>query len=192
MISRLKDFYAIPGKNRTMELLDGHIDEEDFKIYTAKPYFNHFMEFEYKEGEPLQKQINQNINPLLLPPEQPIEAMFLLEVPNRTQTSLFYEIIEHFAKDNVIPMYSVVQNEALTAPRVTLSMLYSRKPKELVDDFREMADTMTRKKLKKSIDQYVKMERHRRSIEEEVKMLEGEGSSPEGVLDVLKRLRKLR
>jgi len=192
LISKMKVFYAIPDKSRSMELLDGHIDQEDFKTYTAKPYFNHFMDFEYQIDQPLQEQIQKNINPLLLPPEQPIEAMFLLEVPDKRQIKLFYDIIDHFAKENVIPVYSVVRNETLKAPKVTLSMLYSRKPKELVDDFREMADKMTRKKLKKSIDQYVKLERHRRSIEDEVKILEKDDGASEGVLDILKRLRKLR
>ncbi len=192
MLSGLREFYAIPEKNKKMEILDGHIDYEDFRIYTTKPYFNHFNVFEYQADQPLDKQITENINPLLLPPEQPIEAMFLLEVPQKGSASLFYDLIDHFAKDNVIPVYSVLLNESLARPRITLSMLYSRKPKELVDDFRELADTMTRKKLKKSIDQYVKLDGRRRSIEEEVQMLQDDSSTADGVLDVLKRLRRLR
>ncbi len=192
MIAQLKEFYAIPEKNSTFELIDGHIDYEDFRIYTAKPYFNHFMIFEYQPDKPLDDQIKENKNPFLLPPEQPIEALFLLEIPKKEDVGLFYDLLEVFAKDNVIPVSSVVLNESLQTPKITLSILYSRKPKELVEDFRRLADEMTRKKLKKSLDQYVKLDARRKSIEEEVKQLETETGTVEGVLDVLKRLRKLR
>jgi hypothetical protein len=188
----LSSFYSIPKKSRKYSLLDGHIDEEDFKIYTSKPYFNHFMEFDYTPDKPFVELLNKNQNPLLLLPEKPIEAMFLLEVPKKKQANYFYNILDYFADDNVIPIYSVVLNEELTEPRLTLSMLYSRKPKELVDDFKDMANKMSRKKIKKSIDQYVKLERDKFNIDDEVKKIEKENESVEGVLDVLKRLRKLR
>lgn len=192
IISSLRDFYNIPRKNQDLKLLDGHIDDEDFKIFTSKPYFNHFMVFNYTPDRPFIDLLNENVNPLLLPPEKPIEAMFLLEVPHESQCSYFYNILDYYSDDNVIPVYSVVLNEELSEPRITLSVLYSRKPKELIDDFKKMADKMTRKKLKKSIDQYVKLERAKLDIEEEVKKIEDENENVHGVLDVLKRLRKLR
>ena len=192
LINSLREFYCIPEKNKTLELLDGHIDDEDFKIYTSKPYFNHFMVFNYTPDRPFRDLLNENENPLLLPPETPIEAMFLLEVPHRDQCSYFYNILDYYSDDNVIPIYSVVLNESLSEPRITLSVLYSRKPKELIEDFKAMADKMTRKRLKKSIDQYVKLERGKLNIDEEVQKIENEGETVHGVLDVLKRLRKLR
>ena len=192
IVKSLQQFFAIPQKNKEHKLLDGHIDEEDFKIYTSKPYFNHFTVFNYTPDVPLKDLISNNINPLLLPPERPIEAMFLLEVPDKKQANYFYNILDYFADDNIIPTYSVVLNPELSEPRLTLSMLYSRKPKELVDDFRETADKMTRRRLKKSIDQYVKLERKKINIDEEIQKIRAEDQSTEGVLDVLKRLRKLR
>ena len=192
IVQSMKQFFDIPAKSKDMHLLDGHIDEEDFKIYTSKPYFNHFMQFDYTPDELMKDLIARNYNPLLLPPERPIEAMFLLEVPDKSQTNYFYNILDYFADDNVIPTYSVVENTQIAQPRLTLSMLYSRKPKELVDDFREMADKITRKKLKKSLDQYVKLERKQLNIDEEIQKIGTEEQSADGVLDVLKRLRKLR
>ena len=192
IVDSLKKLFSIPDKSREYELLDGHIDEEDFKIYSSKPYFNHFMQFEYTPDIPLKELIEKNYNKLLLPPEKPIEAMFLLEVPDKSQANYFYNILDYFSDDNVIPIYSVILNERIKTPRMTLSMLYSRKPKELVDDFREMADKMTRKKLKKSLDQYVKLERRKLDIDEEIQKMGQDSNSAEGVLDVLKRLRKLR
>ena len=192
MIQSLKQFFDIPEKSKELQLLDGHIDEEDFKIYTSKPYFNHFMQFNYNPDELLKDLIKKSYNPLLLVPERPIEAMFLLEVPDKSQTNYFYNILDYFADDNVIPTYSVVLNTQISKPRLTLSMLYSRKPKEIVDDFREMADKITRKKLKKSLDQYVKLERKKLNIDEEIQKMGTEEQPTDGVLDVLKRLRKLR
>ena len=192
IVTSLKQFFDIPEKSKGMQLLDGHIDEEDFKIYTSKPYFNHFLQLNYTPDIPLKELIEKNYNPLLLHPERPIEAMFLLEVPDKGQTNYFYNILDYFSDDNVIPTYSVVLNTEISEPRLTLSLLYSRKPKELVDDFREMADKLTRKKLKKSLDQYVKLERKKLNIDEEIQKMGSDEQPTDGVLDVLKRLRKLR
>ena len=41
----LNMFLAIPVKGEMYKLLDGHIDFEDFDLYKAKPYFNHFFLF---------------------------------------------------------------------------------------------------------------------------------------------------
>ncbi len=192
IVDSLNAFFSIPDKNKEYKLLDGHIDYEDFKIFTAKPYFNHFMFFDYTPERPLSDLIRENYNQLLLPPEQPIEGMFLLEVPDESQTSYFYNILDYFHDDDLTPAYSVILNPNIEKPRVTLSLLYSRKPKELVDDFKQMADKMTRKKLKKSIEQFVKLERQDLDINQEVQNIENANESQNGVLDLLKRLRKLR
>ena len=193
MVSSLKNFLAIPHKGDQLELLDGHIDHEDFRVYLSKPYFNHFCQFEYTPDLPFIDLLQENFNQLLLPPEQPIEAMFLLEVPDREQTSYFYNLLDYFADDDVKPSYGVVLNPNLEKPILSLSLLYSRKPKELVDDFSHMAERMTQKKLKKTISQFVRLEERRLNVEEEVRKIE-EKDEQEGnsVLDVLARLKKLR
>lgn len=193
IVSSLKNFNAIPDKGDEFELLDGHIDHEDFDVYTSKPYFNHFCQFEYTPDRPFAELLNENLNPLLLPPEQAIEAMFLLEVPNKDQTPFFYNILDFFADDDVKPHYGVVHNPNIQNPIITMSVLYSRKPKELVDDFKQMADLMTRKKLKKSITQFVKLEERNLDIDNEVRKIEeADEQNGNSVLDVLARLKKLR
>jgi hypothetical protein len=81
IVDSLRVFLAIPDKNDTLKLLDGHIDHEDFGLYMARPYFNHFTYLDFDPGEPFDRQLEEHLNPLLLPPETPIEAMFLVEVP---------------------------------------------------------------------------------------------------------------
>ncbi len=193
IVSSLKNFMVIPTKGDELELLDGHIDHEDFGVYCSKPYFNHFSQFEYTPDKPFAELLQENFNALLLPPEETIEAMFLLEVPSKDQTAYFYNILDYFADDDVKPHYGVVLNPNIEKPLLTMSLLYSRKPKELVDDFKQMADLMTRKKLKKSINQFVKLEERKMDIDTEVRKIE-ESSEQTGnsVLDVLKRLKKLR
>ncbi len=191
-VTSLKNFLAIPEKSDAMELLDGHIDQEDFRVYLSKPYFNHFCQFEYTPDRPFAELLQENANQLLLPPEQPIEAMFLLEVPDRAMTPYFYDILDYFADDDVKPAYGVVLNPDLKEPLLSLSLLYSRKPKELVEDFSQMAEKMTKKKLKKTINQFVKLEERRLNVEDEVRRIEEEDESDKGVMDVLARLKKLR
>lgn len=188
----LNDFLQIPRKGDTMELLDGHIDHEDFRVYLSKPYFNHFTRFEYVPGKSFEEQLKENSGQLLLPPEQPIEAMFLLEVPSRDGAASFYEILDYFADDHVTPAYGVVLNPAVDKPVLTLSLLYSRKPKELVDDFCQRVERITQKKLKKTISQFVKLEEYHVNVEEEVRKIEQEDDHGKNVLEVLGRLKKLR
>ncbi|MGE4488254.1 MAG: hypothetical protein AB7E95_01770 [Kiritimatiellales bacterium] len=188
----LNDFLSIPSKGDEMELVDGHIDHEDFRVYLSKPYFNHFTRFEYVPGKPFADQLRENFGQLLLPPEQPIEAMFLLEVPTREDASSFYDILDYFAEDHVIPSYGVVLNPAVEKPILTVSLLYSRKPKELVDDFCQRVERITQKKLKKTINQFVKLEEYRVNVEDEVRKIEEEDDSGKSVLEVLGRLKKLR
>ncbi|MEI6891215.1 MAG: hypothetical protein V5783_03500 [Pontiella sp.] len=191
-VTSLNNFFAIPQKSDEMELLDGHIDREDFRVYLSKPYFNHFSQFEYTPDRPFEELLEENINSLLLPPEQPIEAMFLLEVPNREMTPYFYNLLDYFSDDDVKPTYGVVLNPDLKEPLLSMSLLYSRKPKELVEDFSQMAEKMTKNKLKKTINQFVKLEEHRLNVEDEVRKIEKEQDSTGSVLDVLSRLKKLR
>ncbi len=191
--SSLNDFLSIPRKGDEMELLDGHIDHEDFRVYLSKPYFNHFTRFEYTPGKSFAEQLKRNVGQLLLPPEQPIEAMFLLEVPSREQAAGFYEILDYFAEDHVTPAYGVVLNPAVEKPVLTISLLYSRKPKELVDDFCQRVERITQKKLKKTINQFVKLEeQHHVNVEDEVRKIEKEEDGGKNVLEVLGRLKKLR
>jgi hypothetical protein len=192
MIASLNHFLAIPRKGDEMELLDGHIDHEDFRVYLSKPYFNHFTQLEYTPDRPFSELLSDNFNPLLLPPEQPIEAMFLLEVPSREQTPCFYNLLDYFSDDDVKPMYGVVLNPHLKKPLLSISVLYSRKPKELVDDFSNMAEKMTQRKLKKTINQFVQLEERRLNVEEEVRKIEEQEDTGNSVLDVLSRLKKLR
>ncbi len=188
----LNNFLAIPRKGDEMELLDGHVDHEDFRVYLSKPYFNHFCQFEYNPDRPFADLLKENVSQLLLPPEQPIEAMFLLEVPDREMTSCFYDILDYFAEDHVAPAYGVVLNPALDKPVLTLSVLYSRKPKELVDDFCQQVEKITKKKLKKTISQFVKLEEHQINVEDEIRKIEEEDETGKSVLEVLGRLKKIR
>lgn len=188
----LNNFMSIPRKGDEMELLDGHVDHEDFRVYLSKPYFNHFCQFEYVPEKPFADQLKENFSQLLLTPEQPIEAMFLLEVPSREMTSEFYSILDYFAEDHVMPCYGVVLNPEIEKPVITLSLLYSRKPKELVDDFCHRVERITQKKLKKTINQFVTLEERRVNVEDEVRKIEEEDDSGKSVLEVLGRLKKIR
>lgn len=191
-VTSLNNYLSIPRKSDELELLDGHIDSEDFRVYLSKPYFNHFTQFEYTPDRPFGELLEESYNSLLLPPEQPIEAMFLLEVPSREMTPYFYNLLDYFSDDDVKPAYGVVLNPELKEPLLSLSLLYSRKPKELVEDFNQMADKMTKKKLKKTINQFVKLEERRLNVEDEVRKIEEEQDTGNGVMDVLARLKKLR
>jgi len=192
MIECFKNFLAIPHKSDRLELLDGHVDHEDFRVYQSKPYFNHFCQFEYDAHKPFADQVKENTSQVLLTPEQPIEAMFLLEVPSREMTAQFYDILDHFAEDHIAPAYGVVLNPDIQKPIITLSVLYSRKPKELVDDFCQRVERITKKKLKKTINQFVKLEKTQMNVEEEVRRIEEGEDAEKSVLDVLGRLKKLR
>ncbi len=188
----LKTFLAIPRKNEELKLLDGHIDAEDFALFFGKPYFNHFTSFDFNPAEPFAKQLNKHLNPLLLPPENPIEAMFLLEVPEGGDPCAFYDILEHFNPTSVNPVYSVVENPRLKKPFVTVAMLYSRKPAELVEDFNQISEEHARAKVRKTVEQYVRLQKLEVNLETELKKAaKQKGSSENDILVVLKRLGKL-
>ncbi len=191
LIDSLRVFLAIPDKNDQLKLLDGHIDHEDFLLYTSKPYFNHFTYFTYKPETPFGKQLDQNPNQLLLATENPIEAMFLLEVPEKGDPTIFYDIVEYFTERNVSPIYSVVENPELKEPFITVSLLYSRKPAELVNDFNKIAEKHAQAKVQKSLDQYVSLEKLNVNLVDEAKQAVKQRGDEEEVLAILKRLGKL-
>lgn len=190
LIESLRVFMAIPDKNDALRLLDGHIDHEDFALFTSKPYFNHYTYFDYNPEISFEKQLNQQPNQLLLAPEAPIEALFLLEVPEGGDPTMFYNIVEYFTEKKVSPIYSVVENPSLKVPFITVSLLYSRKPAELVNDFNKIAEGHAQAKVQKSLDQYVSLEKLAVNMDNEARAavkLRGE----EDVLAILKRLGKL-
>ena len=192
VIDSLKTFEAIPSKGDNFELLDGHIDSEDFAAYTSKAFFNYFCYFDYDPDKDFGKQMDENSNPLLLKPETAIEALFLLEVPNDWDSTIFYNILDHFAEMKVAPIYSVVRNPHISKPFVTVSMLYSRKPMELVDDFNRVSEEQTQVKISKSLDQYVKFEKVAVTLDEKADEVAKEsGQNKDEILNVLKRLGKL-
>lgn len=192
LVSTLKIFLAIPDKNEKYKLLDGHIDHEDFSLYLSKPYFNHFTYFEYPREESFEELLRNNSNSLLLPPEAPIEAMFLLEVPRGGDPTQFYEILKYFAKSNVSPVYSVVENPDIKVPFVTVSLLYSRKPAELVEDFNRISEEHVQAKVQKSIEQYVTLPKLEVNLEAEAKkVVSSRGDGKEDVLATLRRIGKL-
>ena len=193
IVESLKTFESIPKKGQSYELLEGHIDEEDFDMYKAKSYFNYFCYFDYDPDRYFGEQLNENINPLLLQPETPIEAMFLLEVPEDYDSTIFYNILDHFASLKVAPVYSVVRNPSLTKPFVTISMLYSSKPHELVDEFNRISEEGTKAKIEKSLDQYVKFDKLEVNYKEQTEQIAHEkGQGKDEILTVLKRLGKIK
>ncbi len=189
IIDSLKEFFAIPGKNERLRLLDEHIDDEDFAYYLAKPYFNHFCYFDYDPEQDFGKQLSSHYNTLLLPPEQPIEALFLLEVPQGGDPTIFYNLMEYFNAQGVKPMYSVVENPEVQSPHVTVSLLYSRKPKELVDDFNKIAEEHVQTKVGKTLDQFVPLQRLEVNIDSEARKAKPE--MQDDIIAMLKRLNKI-
>lgn len=188
----LNSFLAIPVKGEMYKLLDGHIDFEDFDLYKSKPYFNHFTQFTWNVDQPFEDQLKANLNPLILAPERTIEAMFLIELPTADKISKFYDILDYFSTDNVTPMYGIVHNPELKEPQITVSLLYSRKPRELVEDFKKVSDQYTRNRIKKSLDQHVVLQSHKLDkMNEARRMVEENGSNAGDVLGFLKRVGKL-
>ena len=188
-----KTFRTIPEKGETFELLDGHIDHEDFALFTSRPYFNHFTYFDYNPDESFESQFNDNLNPFLLKPAVPIEALFLLELPPRYDSGCFYEILQHFADNAVTPTYSVLENPRLEKPFITVSVLYSRKPTELVEDFNRISHEHTQAKIRKSLEQHVSLPTLEVNLEKEAKQAAAEsgGGNDEDILNVLRRLGKI-
>ena len=189
----LKKFESIPIKGDQYDLLEGHIDLEDFRAYRAKSFFNYFCYFDYDPETYFGEQLQQNENPLLLTPDTPIEAMFLLEVPQDIDHTIFYNILDHFASIQVAPMYSVVRNPNIDKPFVTVSQLYSRKPMDLVNDFNRISEESTKAKIEKSLEQYVQFETMEVNFKEEAqKVADEKGQNQDEILSVLKRLGKLK
>lgn len=190
----LQAFLSVPRKGEACYLLEGHIDHEDFTHYTERPYFNHFTYFEYDPALPFQDQLASNLNPYLLPPDDPIEALFLLEVPPKQEATPFYDILDYFAAQNVTPMYSVVENPERETYFVTASVLYSRKPDELVEDFNRISHQHTQAKLRKSLQQHVSLPRLHVNLESEARQAARHSGAPadaDNILEVLKRLGKI-
>ena len=192
IVDSLNVFMAIPEKNTNFKLLELHIDHEDFTAYTAKPYFNHFCYFDYDAGKDFGSQLTANWNKLLLPPEEPIEAMFLLEVPSGVDHTIFYKILPYFEKKKVTPIYSVVENPSLQRPFITVSQLYSRKPLELIDEFNKVNQEVKDAKVFKSLEQHVVLQKLDVDMKNEAKRASKEkGLNAEEVLTALKRINKL-
>ena len=188
----LNVFMAIPDKNTNFKLMELHIDHEDFTAYIAKPYFNHFCYFDYDPGKDFGSQLTANWNKLLLPPEEPIEAMFLLEVPSGQDHTIFYKILPYFEKKKVTPIYSVVENPSLQRPFITVSQLYSRKPLELIDEFNKVNQEVKDAKVNKSLDQHVVLQKLDVDMKNEAKRASKEkGLDADEVLLALKRLNKI-
>lgn len=193
IVESLKKFESIPAKGDQYELLEGHIDLEDFSAYRSKSFFNYFCYFDYDPESYFGEQLERNENPLLLKPDTPIEAMFLLEVPTDMDHTIFYNILDHFASIKVAPMYSVIRNPSLDKPFVTVSQLYSRKPMDLVNDFNRISEESTKAKIEKSLEQYVQFETMEVNFKEEAKKVADEkGQNQDEILSVLKRLGKLK
>jgi hypothetical protein len=185
-------FNAIPEKGDDHELLEGHIDREDFESYKSKAFFNYFTDFEYSPERYFSEQLEENYNELMLRPDVPIEALFLLEVPDDYDHTVFYNILDHFEAQKVTPIYSVIRNSDLEKPLITVSLLYSRKPAELVDDYNRVAEETTREKIKKSIDQNVNIEKVAVNIPEKAeRVAQEEGTNQSEVMTILKRLGKI-
>ena len=192
IVDSLNVFMSIPEKNTDFKLLELHIDHEDFTAYISKPYFNHFCYFDYDSSKDFGAQLAANWNKLLLPPEEPIEAMFLLEVPSGMDHTIFYKILPYFEKKKVTPFYSVVENPSLQRPFITVSQLYSRKPLELIDEFNKVNQEVKDAKVSKSLDQHVVLQKLDVDMKNEAKRASKEkGLNAEEVLTALKRIKKL-
>ena len=193
IVESLKKFESIPIKGDQYDLLEGHIDLEDFMAYRSKSFFNYFCYFDYDPEVYFGEQLESNANPLLLKPDNPIEALFLLEVPPEMDHTIFYNILDHFASIKVAPMYSVVRNPNIDKPFVTVSQLYSRKPMDLVNDFNRISGESTKAKIEKSLEQYVQFETMEVNFKEEAqKVADEKGQNQDEILSVLKRLGKLK
>ena len=193
LVQSLREFLSIPEKNEKNKLLDGHIDQEDFSLFLSKSYFNHFTFLDYDPAKPFEEQLQANYNDLLLPPESPIEAMFLVEVPKGGDATAFYKIINYFDSIKVSPVYSVIENTDLQKIRVTVALLYSRKPMELVDDFNRISEDHVHAKVQKSVEQYVRLNTLKVNLEDEAKKVaRSRGDVDEdNILETLRRLGKL-
>lgn len=192
IIDSLNVFMSIPDKNQQLKLLECHIDHEDFNAYISKSYFNHFCYFDYDPSKSFESQLDANWNKLLLPPEDTIEAMFLLEVPSGQDHTIFYDILPYFTKKEVTPIYSVVENPALQRPFITVSRLYSRKPAKLVDELNARKKELKDAKARKSVQQFENVTSLKVDIVKEAEaIVKDKGDKGAVILESLKRLGKL-
>lgn len=192
-IDSLQRFLEIPYKCERFATLDGTIDYEDFRHYCARPYFNHFFHVSFQPDQPIADQLTNGTNPLLLPPAAPIESLFLLEVPKADQAPSFYQLLDYFANEQKVPpAYAVVHNPEITQPLLTVSLLYSRQPLELVDDFNSISGQNKRRRIRKSLDQKVTLSKLEVDLTDETHLAAREiGKDEEAVLSVLRRIGKL-
>lgn len=192
LLDSLRIYQSVPDKGDEYRLLEGHIDHEDFALYNAKPYFNHYTSFQFDPTGDFEKQFQSNMNPYLLPPENPIEALFLLEVPPKASASPFYDLLEYYSEQNVTPVFGVVENPNIQDYFITVSVLYSRKPMELVEDFNQISHQHTQAKVRKSLEQHVPLPKLQVNLENETKKeAKQRGANDEDVLKVLRRLGKI-
>ncbi len=191
LITSLQEFLSIPDKNEEYELLEGHIDHEDFALYTSRPFFNHYCTFAYDPDAEFGPQLEANHNLCLLPPDNPIEALFLLELPDRKRATAFYDILDYFSRLEVTPDHSVIFNPQIRQPQITVSLLYSRKPDDLVEDFQRTSEAHTEAKLRKSLKQHVSLPTLDVDMEQEAKRVAEQEGESEQVLNILRRLGKL-
>jgi len=195
LVKSLKVLLAVPDKNVELKLLEGHIDPEDFALFLAKPYFNHFCYFNYDASKSFAEQLEANANPYLIEPEAAIEAMFLLEVPSNDNSGAypngFYEIVKCFDSMGVSPIYSVVENPAIDKPFITVSLLYSRLPKELVADMNKIAQEHAQTKVNKTLEQNVSLDKLEVNLESQARTAAKKRGDEDDVLAVLKRIGKL-
>ena len=192
-IELLRTFLDIPHKCDRFSTLDGTVDYEDFRHYCARPYFNHFFHVSFDLEKPIGEQIREATNPLLLPPAAPIESLFLLEVPKPEQAPAFYKILDYFANEQQVPpAYAVVHNPEIPNPLLTVSLLYSRQPLELVDDFNSISGQNKRRRIRKSLDQKVTLSKLEVDFEDETHQVAREtGKDEDEVTSVLRRIGKL-
>ena len=107
-------------------------------------------------------------------------------------TSRFYDILDYFATDNIAPVYGIVHNPELETPQITISLLYSRKPREIVEDFKHISDKYTKNRIKKSLEQHIVLQNHKLDkINEARRLVEESGNNTGDVLGFLKRIGKL-
>ena len=136
------------------------------------------------------KQLNQNSNKLCSRRKIRLKRCSCSRFREGDPT-IFYDIVEYFTERNVSPVYSVVENPEVKEPFITVSLLYSRKPAELVNDFNKIAEKHAQAKVQKSLDQYVALEKLNVNLEDEAKQAVKQRGEEEEILAILKRLGKL-
>ena len=120
-----------------------------------------------------------------------VRNLFTIPVEGGDPTS-FYSILRYFREYDVTPVYSVVENPELTEPFITVSLLYSRKPDELVNDFNSISQKHAHAKAKKTVEQFRELEKLDVNMEREaIKVVKEKGTMQNDILDALRRIGKL-